>query len=62
MASVVERTGDDGVLRLADIQDLRDYCYIVAGIVGELLTDHMGAAELTAVFPGHRFARRHDLV
>ncbi len=39
MASVVERTGDDGVLRLADIQDLRDYCYIVAGIVGELLTD-----------------------
>jgi len=38
MASVVERT-DDGVLRLADIQDLRDYCYIVAGIVGELLTD-----------------------
>jgi farnesyl-diphosphate farnesyltransferase len=39
MASVVERTGDDGVLHLADIQDLRDYCYIVAGIVGELLTD-----------------------
>lgn len=39
MASVVERTGDDGVLRLASIGDVRDYCYIVAGIVGEMLTD-----------------------
>jgi len=28
-----------GELRLADLQDLRDYCYVVAGIVGEMLTE-----------------------
>jgi len=39
MSSVVERTGSDGVLRLASVQDIREYCYIVAGIVGEMLTD-----------------------
>jgi farnesyl-diphosphate farnesyltransferase len=39
MASVVERTGPDGVLRLESIPELQAYCYIVAGIVGEMLTD-----------------------
>lgn len=39
MAGFVERTGDDGVLRLDDIADLRAYCYTVAGIVGELSTE-----------------------
>lgn len=39
MASVVDRTGSDGVLRLGTIEDVQDYCYIVAGIVGEMLTD-----------------------
>jgi len=39
MASVVERTGADGVLRLGTLSDVQDYCYIVAGIVGEMLTD-----------------------
>jgi farnesyl-diphosphate farnesyltransferase len=39
MASVVERTGPDGVLRLSSIPELQGYCYIVAGIVGEMLTD-----------------------
>lgn len=39
MSGVVERTGADGVLRLASVQDVKDYCYIVAGIVGEMLTD-----------------------
>ncbi len=39
MATVVERTGSDGVLRLDSIPELQDYCYIVAGIVGEMLTD-----------------------
>lgn len=39
MASVVDRTGSDGVLRLGTIADVQDYCYIVAGIVGEMLTD-----------------------
>lgn len=39
MAGFVARTGDDGELRLRDLDDLRDYCYVVAGIVGELCTD-----------------------
>ncbi|MBL8682316.1 MAG: squalene/phytoene synthase family protein [Myxococcales bacterium] len=39
MATVVERTDHRGNLQLRDVQDLRDYCYIVAGIVGELLTE-----------------------
>ena len=39
LSSVVERTGVDGVLRLDSIEDVKDYCYIVAGIVGEMLTD-----------------------
>lgn len=38
MARYVERT-DDGRLELRGLRDLRDYCYIVAGIVGEMLTD-----------------------
>ncbi|HEX9733335.1 MAG TPA: squalene/phytoene synthase family protein [Thermoanaerobaculia bacterium] len=39
MAGFVERTGEDGELRLADLEDLREYCYVVAGIVGEMLTE-----------------------
>jgi farnesyl-diphosphate farnesyltransferase len=39
MAGFVRRTGDDGVLRLGTVELLRDYCYVVAGIVGEMLTD-----------------------
>ncbi len=39
MASFVEKTGEDGVLQLATIPDLRAYCYAVAGIVGEMLTE-----------------------
>jgi len=39
MAGYVERSGDDGSLELVDLADLRAYCYVVAGIVGELLTD-----------------------
>jgi len=39
MAEIVSRTGDDGVLRLRDLEDLRGYCYVVAGIVGEMLTE-----------------------
>ena len=38
MATFVERT-ENGVLRLRDIEDLRGYCYVVAGIVGELSTE-----------------------
>lgn len=39
MAGYVERTDDDGELSLRDIPDLQDYCYCVAGIVGEMLTE-----------------------
>lgn len=38
MARWVERTRD-GELHLAGIDDLRAYCYTVAGIVGEMLTE-----------------------
>ncbi|NKB87772.1 MAG: hypothetical protein GKS06_06085 [Acidobacteria bacterium] len=38
MARFVDRTVA-GQLRLNDLEDLRDYCYVVAGIVGELSTD-----------------------
>ncbi|MFO0644815.1 MAG: squalene/phytoene synthase family protein [Polyangiales bacterium] len=39
MAGFVERSTENGSLRLHDLADLSRYCYVVAGIVGELLTD-----------------------
>jgi farnesyl-diphosphate farnesyltransferase len=39
MIEVVSRSGPDRLLRLGSIPELRDYCYIVAGIVGEMLTE-----------------------
>lgn len=39
MAQVVARADERGNLRLTSVKDLQDYCYIVAGIVGELLTE-----------------------
>ncbi len=39
MAKVVGRADERGNLRLTSVKDLQDYCYIVAGIVGELLTE-----------------------
>ncbi|MBV8202038.1 MAG: squalene/phytoene synthase family protein, partial [Acidobacteria bacterium] len=39
MAGFVARTDDRGELCLRDLDDLRGYCYVVAGIVGELLTE-----------------------
>jgi farnesyl-diphosphate farnesyltransferase len=38
MADVLGRAEPDGWVRLASLEDLRAYCYIVAGIVGELLS------------------------
>jgi farnesyl-diphosphate farnesyltransferase len=38
MSSFVARE-EDGVLRLRDLDDLKAYCYAVAGIVGEMLTE-----------------------
>lgn len=39
MAQFVEHTDEHGVLQLEGIERLRDYCYAVAGIVGEMLTE-----------------------
>lgn len=39
MRGFVERSDERGSLRLATLRELREYCYVVAGIVGELLTD-----------------------
>jgi farnesyl-diphosphate farnesyltransferase len=39
MAGFVARTAEDGVLRLQSVEELRDYCYVVAGVVGEMLTE-----------------------
>jgi farnesyl-diphosphate farnesyltransferase len=38
MRAVVLRASERGVLSLATIEELQSYCYVVAGIVGELLT------------------------
>jgi len=38
MADVLGRADADGWVRLQSLAELREYCYIVAGIVGELLT------------------------
>jgi farnesyl-diphosphate farnesyltransferase len=39
MASFVSSGDEEGSLHLLTLEDLRHYCYIVAGIVGELLTE-----------------------
>lgn len=39
MAGFVARHDAAGRLELTDLEDLRRYCYVVAGIVGELLTE-----------------------
>lgn len=39
MIDTVQRADGRGSLELKSMQDLKDYCYLVAGIVGELLTD-----------------------
>jgi farnesyl-diphosphate farnesyltransferase len=39
MIDVIERMDGKGDLELQTLQDLRDYCFAVAGIVGEMLTE-----------------------
>ncbi|MEP7132985.1 MAG: squalene/phytoene synthase family protein [Acidobacteriota bacterium] len=39
MASFVRRSDERGRLLLSGLSDLEDYCYAVAGIVGEMLTE-----------------------
>ncbi len=59
MARFVARTDEQG-LTLHSLEDLRDYCYTVAGIVGELLTELflLGESSLrTAAHPLRQRAR-----
>lgn len=45
MARFAARASEDGSIQLGSLDDLRDYCYVVAGIVGELLGDLFLLAE-----------------
>ncbi|MEZ4295564.1 MAG: squalene/phytoene synthase family protein [Polyangiaceae bacterium] len=45
MVAFVQRGRADGSLALSDEADLLDYCYVVAGIVGEMLTEMFLEAE-----------------
>jgi farnesyl-diphosphate farnesyltransferase len=38
MQGILERAASDGTVVLQSLEELRQYCYVVAGIVGELLT------------------------
>jgi farnesyl-diphosphate farnesyltransferase len=60
MAGFVARTTDEGELRLGDIPDLQAYCYVVAGLVGELLTELflLGRPPLARVAPELRSRSR----
>ncbi len=53
MARFVARTSEQGELRLHDLSELRDYCYMVAGLVGEMLTELfvVGAPKLLPIAP-----------
>ena len=39
MAEWVAATTEEGTLQLESVEELRRYCYVVAGIVGEMLTE-----------------------
>ena len=53
MAGFVARVKPEGRLQLETIADLRDYCYAVAGIVGEMLTELylVGRPSMASVAP-----------
>jgi len=55
MAGYVARTRGDALV-LSDLADLKSYCYAVAGIVGEMLTELflLGRAELSGIAPSLR--------
>lgn len=60
MAGFVARMDEGGALQLRDLADLRGYCYVVAGIVGELLTELflLGRPRLAGVAPSLRHRSR----
>jgi farnesyl-diphosphate farnesyltransferase len=53
MARFVSQTNDEGQLVLNDVNELREYCYVVAGIVGEMLTELfiLGGPALASIAP-----------
>ncbi|HEX2188955.1 MAG TPA: squalene/phytoene synthase family protein [Longimicrobiaceae bacterium] len=62
MREYVARMGASGTLRVDSLADLRRYCYFVAGIVGEMLTDlfilrhpPLAAREADMIAGSHRF-------
>ncbi len=57
MAGYVARVGASGRLELEDLRDLRRYCYAVAGIVGEMLTD-LFLLNRPALAPASSYLRR----
>ncbi len=59
MAAFVARIEPGGKLQLDTIEDLRAYCYAVAGIVGEMLTELflLGRPSLARVAAELRAAR-----
>lgn len=60
MARFIEQADEAGNLRLGSLQELQGYCYVVAGIVGELLTDLLVdvSAEAAGVEPQLRQRER----
>jgi farnesyl-diphosphate farnesyltransferase len=56
MARFVRRAAEGGEIELADLEDLRGYCYVVAGIVGEMLTE-LFLSGRQALAPVRRFLR-----
>ena len=58
MGSFVARGRGDGRLELEDLADLRAYCYAVAGIVGEMLTELFVAGWRRARPPARRLRER----
>jgi len=57
MAVFVTALDDDGCLRFGSLTDLRGYCYTMAGILGELLTD-LYLLDAPALEPGGPVLRR----
>jgi farnesyl-diphosphate farnesyltransferase len=57
MSRFVRRADDAGTLELRDVADLRAYCYAVAGIVGEMLTE-LFLADRPALGAAAPFLRR----
>ncbi len=58
MKGFVARSTAHGSLHLGSLADLRGYCYVVAGIVGELLTD-LFVMDAPAVAPAAPTLRAH---